>query len=320
MTAEKPWRFSESRPLRPFRISERALDRTAFRVRKDSEFESTDPWQIVLEPEEIKHEKFRPELKLHLDSELLSTDTGIDPQELNLSIVVRDPALLRSTLVASWKVGDVPDSFELSTQALEKLSGQRGLVFVVQISPARELPKQFRIASQPGQVVCAREFAIAVPQDGAGFPVQTVEPDYFQQIGLPKETVWIIHWKTTDDFDRPIDDVLTVLINREECEKLLRLSSTDSVGRVVWSEIAVEILLEICLVVFAADPDKPRTKDSLLARLTAKLTRETGYTFDQLVSMGVDGREDRFQFFRAHLQKDAELGSRIKHVSLAGRG
>lgn len=319
MTARKPWRFSESRPIRPFRISDRALDNSAFRARKDLEFESADPWHLVLEPEEIKHDNFRPELKLDVDADILTADTGINAQDLKLSVILRDPALLKSTLLASWTLDQVPDSYAVSSQDLSLVSGQRGLVLVLQVSPARDLPHQFRRASHAGHIVCVREFVIATPQDGAGFPVQTVESDYFEQIGLPKETVWIVQWKSTDDFDRPIEEVLSVLVSREGCEKLLRLSSTDSVSRVVWSEIAAEVFLEICLVVLASDPDEPRNEGSLLARLKAKLTKVTGRPFEEIVNMGVDGREDRFQFFRAHLQKDAELGNRIKHVNLAGR-
>lgn len=317
MSDKKPWRYSESRPIKPYKVSEHAFAKTAFRIRKDMEFLTDDPWYAIVEPEEIKHEGFSPCVELSVDIDMLTSDSGIDAEDLRLGVTLRDSALLKSILLESWNVEDFPERYSVPPAVLENVSGKRGIEIALHISPAKSLAPKFRTASKPGQVVSSRVFKIDTPFNGAGFPVQPVDAEYFKDLGLPKETVWIIKWMTTADFDRPVDELLCVLINKEEAEKILRLSSGDSIGRVLWSEIAIEIFLEICLAIFASEPQPPELKDSLLSKITARLKKETGLSFDQLVATARS--DDKFRFYRAHLQKNTELGKRIRHVSLAGR-
>jgi len=316
MSKKKPWRYSESRPIRPFKVSEHALVKTAFRTRKDMEFLSDDPWRTIVEPEEIKHESFAPCFAISIDIDMLSSDTGLDIKDLVLGVTLRDPALLRSTLLNSWGVEDSPEIYSISHAVLGKVSGNRGIELELHISPAESLTPKFRTASLPGQIVSSRVFKVDTPLNGAGFPVQPVDAEYFEELGLPKETVWVIKWMSSD-FDRPAEEILCVLINKDEAEKILRLSGGDSVGRVLWSEIAVEAFLEVCLAVFSSDPQAPETNDSLLAKVFARLKKETGLSFDELILKAKS--DDKFRFFRAHLQKNTELGNRIRHIRLAGR-
>jgi hypothetical protein len=148
--------------------------------------------------------------------------------------------------------------------------------------------------------------------------VQPVEKSYFKQLGLPEETVWIIRWNTTEDFDQPAEDVLCVLINKDEAERILRLSAGDSVGAVLWTEIAVEVFLEICLVVFGNDPEEPKEEASLLSKLLARMRKETKLGLQELIGKA-QGGVDGYRFFRAHLQRSLELGDRIRRINLAGR-
>ena len=256
MNSEQPWRFSESRPIRRFRRSEHALDRTEFRVRDDLEYTRTIPWRTILQPEDIAEGSFRPSFRLDVDEDQLQKDVGIDPADLQLGLTIRDPAILNRRLIRAWQLKTLPGTVDLSKEDLGGVSGLRGLEFVLQVTPSKILNVGFRTASRPGQTVASRIFSIDAPFDGAGFPVRIVDPADFEEIGLPPETVWVIRWLSTD-FDKPADLVLCVYINREEASKMLRLSTADSVGRVLSTEIAVEIFLarisDLAMVLYRQD-------------------------------------------------------------------
>jgi hypothetical protein len=318
MSKDKPWRFSESRPIHPFRISEHALSGVGFRTREDSAFSSEEPWTVTIEPEEIASESFEPKLKLTIDEERLCKDTGLAAADLQLSLIARDPALWRAEKIAGWSLGDYPEEYAIPKDMLESFSGARGLQFALQVSPAKSLKPEFRTASSPGHIVARRDFDIAIPGDGSDFPIDLVDPSVFVDRKLPAETVWIVHWMAESDFDLPAEDVLVVLINKDQGDKLLRLSATDTVAAVLWTEIATEIFVEIALVVLRSEPSVPQNKDSLLSKIMARLQRDTGLTHDELIVKSKDTLRAT-TFLRAHLQKGLELGSRIGRMNLAGR-
>lgn len=318
MTENRPWRASESRPIRPFRISRGALANVGFRMRSDLEFTKDDPWTEVAEPEEIRQATFRPEFQLMIDAETLERDTTLPVTDLRLSVIVRDPAAWRSERVADWPLEASPPTFAIPAAALLELSGARGLELALQVTPLMPLEPKFRTASRPGQLVANRQFRIKTSEEGGGFPIKLVESAYMEELGLPKNTVWFVQWKTTVDFDQPVEDVLCVLINKESGEKLLRISAQDSLGNVLWREIASEVFLEICLTIFSKDPEQSEDKDSLLGKMVTKLTKESGVEFDQLVAFSKDITQGA-RFFRSHLQTGLDLSDRINQISLAGR-
>ena len=318
MSNKMPWRFSESRPIRPFRVSALALDSTEFRIRSEDDFSAEIPWSVVTEPEHISQPTFQPEFCINVDKGQLVTDTGVAEGDLSLAIVVRDSALWRSERIMQWPLREIPQRVIIPEQNLRSLSGLRGLEFLLQISPSHPLDVHFRTASKPGHLVCSRKFDVRVPEEGAGFPIQLVDQRHFEELGLPKETVWIIHWKDTAEFDRPVDEILCILINEDKGKKLLRVSSLDSVGSVLWREIAVEIFVEVCLTIFTEYQERPDNNDSLLGKMYQKLNRESGFDFDELVKIAKNTPES-MKFFRAYLQKGLELGDRIQGISLAGR-
>lgn len=318
MSKGKPWRFSETRPIKPFRVAEDALNQCGFKTRDDAPFLMDDPWHLTMEPEEITSETFRPKLKIAIDQAKLCTDTGLAVDELQVTLVARDPGVWSSEKIAGWNLVDVPSEFELPESVKKTLSGARGLEFSLQVSPRTKLVKKFRTASSPSHIVASRHFVIAIPSDGSDFPIDLVDPAVFEEHGLPRETVWVVHWHTEADFDQPAEDVLVVLLNKDRAEKLLRLSATDSVASVLWAEIAVEVFVEVAAVVFRSDPSPPQNKDGLLSKIFKRLQSDTHLSFDEVVTKSKDPVRGT-AFLRAHLQMGLELGDKISRMNLSGR-
>jgi hypothetical protein len=206
----------------------------------------------------------------------------------------------------------------VDAETLNQLSGARGLEFELQVTPTVLVTDKQGRAVRPGQVVAEKAFAIRVPSEGVDFPVQVVPSSYFEELELPPDTVWVIDWYQKTDFDRPPEEVLRVLVNEECGEKLLRLSTHDSIAAVLWREIATEILVEISFTIFSSDPTPPQNTDGLMGKVCERLRRETGKEFDDLVGI-IKNEYIGMRFLRAQLQAGMEIGKKAKQINLAGR-
>lgn len=318
MTRTDAWRCSESRPIPPFRTSGTALRDVGFRYREDNDYSSDDPFQVTLELNDLRDQSFRPSFALRVDAEVLQAETGIPAANLVIAIVVKDPALLTTHTVARWPASGSPPRFDIPDSLLKRTAGNRGYEFAVLVSPSARLPAAFRLASAPGHIVASRRFYVDVPDDGIGFPITTVTSQVFKDLKLPSETVWIVQWHSTTDFDKPAEEVLRVLLNEEHAKKLLRLPATEPLPAIIWTSLAVAVYLEIAIVVLTSEPSEPVNKNGLLAKLVKRLRAETGLSQDALIAKANAGDEG-IRFFRAHLQKSFALNERLLAISLQGR-
>lgn len=318
MTAPDIWRCSESRPIPPFRVSSRALADTTFRCRDDEDYTSDDPYCKTLEFKELRDVSFRPSFRFKIDLGVLSTETGLSADALSASLVLKDPALLTTRVLEKWAVDQLPGQYDVPETLLKSTAATRGLEFAVLVSPKKRLQAKFRTAHHPGQVVAARHYALNVPDDGVGFPITTVDSKVFKDHGLPPETVWVLEWRSTVDFDKPVEDVLRVLLNVDHAGKLLRLPANDPAAAVVWTNLAAEVFLEIATVVLSSEPAPPVNNNGLLARLLKRLTVQTGLSQDALIARAKTG-EEGLRFFRAHLQSSFALHDRLTAMVPQGR-
>ena len=313
-----PWAFSESRSIPPFRMSSSAFVGVGFRASKTVDFNKSEPFHLVLEQTEIRSPSFNPELELIIDKRALTDEAGIDEDDTTVSVLMSDPGMLSAAEIAQWPLGSVPTKFEVPREILAKMSAVRGIAFRVCASPQRKLRPSRGRATARGQIVAAKEFAIDVPSEAAGFPIETHSSDVFVKHGYPADTVWIIRWKTSSDFDRPIEDCLTVWFNADHASRLMRLSPSDKLGHVLWNEIAIEICLEIALIVLSSNPGNLGNPNSLVTKIVGKLQMDPPMSFSELCRRARLDR-DGVGFFRSRLQAACGQGKKILAVPLAGR-
>jgi hypothetical protein len=299
-------------------MATKALSKVGLRRSPEDDFNSAEPFHMVLEPTEIRSPDFTPEIELAIDKRAFADESGIDQEDAVISVLLSDPGMLRAAQVAQWPLKSAPKRFSLPRALLEKVSGMRGLVLRVCASPSKRLRPTGGRATAPGQVVAAKDFTIDVPSDAAGFPIETHPSEVFVRHRYPADTVWVIYWKTGTDFDRPIEDCLTVWFNSDHASRLMRLGSSDKLGNVLWTELAIEICLEIALVVFASNPSEPANQNGLLAKMLSKLQTDPPMTLAELYRKARLDAEG-FGFFRSRLQAAFGLGKKIQAVPLAGR-
>lgn len=318
MSVPDIWRCSESRPIPPFRISSHALSDTTFRCRDDEDYTSDEPYCRTLELKELQDVSFRPSFRFKIDLSVLSRETGLPANALTASLVLKDPALLTTRVVDKWAVNHLPDQYDVPEPLIRSTAATRGLELAVLVSPRKRLTAEFRTAHHPGQVVASRHYALNVPDDGVGFPITTVDSKVFKDLGLPPETIWVLDWRSTIDFDKPVEEVLRVLLNFNHTEKLLRLPANDPAAAVVWTNLAAEAFLEIATVVLSSEPAAPVNSNGLLGRLLKRLTAQTGLPQDALIARAKTG-EEGLRFFRAHLQSSFSLHNRLTAMVPQGR-
>jgi len=276
------------------------------------------PWAMILEHHELAGKNFTPAFDLRVGTERLKHDTGIAPEFLRLSLVVRDPSQWHSECLESWSLTSHPATYAVDAETITRLSGARGLQFELQVTAAESVSDKHGRAVRPGQVVAEKAFDVKVPSEGVDFPVQVVPSSFFEERDLPADTVWVVDWHQKTDFDRPPEEVLQVLVNEDSGEKLLRLSTHDSVAAILWREIAVEILVEISFTIFTSEPSPPQNADGLMGKIYERLRNATGREFDDLVAVSKDDYIG-MRFLRAQLQSGMEIGKKAKQINLAGR-
>lgn len=312
------WTFSESRPIPPYRMSATALSEVGFRSNGELVFNDAEPFHLVLEAKDIRAARFSPELSLAVNKPQLASDTGIDQDDLVLSILIADPGMLKAAKVAQWPLASAPATYKIPKEILDTVSAVRGINLRVCASPRKALKPSAGRATAAGQVVASKDFTIDVPSDAAGFPIETHPSEVFVQHHYPADTVWVIRWKTGSDFDRPIEECLAVWFNSDHAVRLMRLAPGDRLGNVLWNEIAIEICLEIALVVLASAPAAPANQSGLLAKVVGKLQSEPPMSIADLSRKARLDR-DGVGFFRSRLQAAFGQGKKILAIPLAGR-
>ena len=108
MTAEDfNWNASETEPIEPFGVSQKALDECKLRLQPGEDFMTTDVWSVE---DPSFWDVFAPELIIELDAEDLQDATGLKPDDATLSVVIRDRELNKFLKVEEWPVWDLPDT------------------------------------------------------------------------------------------------------------------------------------------------------------------------------------------------------------------
>lgn len=317
MNEQLTWRHSETRAISPFLVSRSCLKRMKFRLAKNEEFSSIDPWTAIVEPDHMHSADFEPEFLLELDREALVREADVDPAQFRLSIVLRDAAIWSSKTIASWSLTELPPSYLVPRAEVAKLAGQRGLQLAMVVTPTANLGERFRRAWRKGQIVARRDFILVPPTDGVGFPIQVVPSTVFVSKGLPAEAVWYIDWMDWLDFDRAPEDVLCIHVNEDVATKLLQIAGNDALGNLLWANIAADALLEICLKIFSSDPKPPEDPNSLLARVIGMLQDVSSEDLDTLVAWARS--PEGWRVFRAYVQVALDLGKKSKALNVGGR-
>jgi hypothetical protein len=277
---EYSWSASESEPIEPFGVSRSALDECSFRLTLDGEFETAEV-RTIEDPK--LWDNLAPELLIHLDVEDLRDTTGLEPDNTNLSIVIRDRELNRFLKVEQWPLTAIPTSAINLTSKMSAFSQSDRLDVCLVVTPSTSTAGQGdnSVAANRGDVVARKVFKIRTITQSSKLPHRWVKPEEFRSIGAPEDTIWLVNW-LGEDLDRPPVETFEIWLNETYREKFKILPLGGNIATLFQHEMAAAIFSEVALVVLNSDQEETTEPTGTLQIVSAELTRMSGLSHAEL--------------------------------------
>lgn len=318
---------TESRSITPFAIADDALAFCGIRWQNSQEYISeTDKIKSFGEnPLTLPEESFTPELKLSIDISSIDHQVGIDSKDLKVVISARERAGWRFASVKDWPLGEQPETYKFDDEFINSLAGHRGFEFVVSIVCAKSTIDKHGTNLSAGLLIASKRLKINIEDEQAtgGFPVEPCDPEDFDD-NIDKNAAWFIRWEDHDaitDPDANAAEILTVLVNKNCSDRLYHLKSNDSVGTILWLEIASDILTEICLVILMHDELSTPSKEStgFVAKTIRALVNKTEMSFEELKHLATSSPHRVTSIIRSHLQGQFDYLKAVKKSDIGSR-
>jgi len=315
----KDWSvFTESREIWPFQISDDSLALSTIRYGEHEPFVLECPRTLDTNPL-ANGDVFEPELEIKIDEEGLLEKTALPLGDLVTTIVLRDRSLKRFFVVEKVIASEANGKrFKVSKETIDVLSLRSGLEIAILLTP-KEKKGQYLKGSRLAQKV----FSVSIDkEEDLGFPVATIDPD--DDTKWPKEyskdTAWFIHWigdrSKIYSQDEDVSSILRVVYNEKIANKLYALGKVDKSISLFWSEVAVEIYLEIANVILSPDnQDDPMINGTgFYPRIARSLVKICGQeSFDAVRALAKSPHS--FQsFLRSKLQELFKFKSKADSI------
>lgn len=303
------WSATESRILEPFARADGFLEGIGFRFEPTTPFSSD---RVTWFDRGAVPEPLKPEFSLVFDSDGLGAAVGIPADDLSASVVVRDRAVKQWDMVARWPLHEVPERFSIEVPPYTYAIGVR-MEFGFLVTPSTRLPYREGRARLPTQVVAASAFELNTRKDGTRFNVASVKPEWFDQNGMPRDTVWAIDWESRDPTKEPIA-ALTVVVNEEYEERLQKALEPSTTSDLISIQMAVDIFVEVALTTLRNASEFETEPGTLLGSVLAGLGVTKQEDFDTLVERVNDDadRASIVSLIRGRVQSRLGLGKALK--------
>ena len=211
----------------------------------------------------------------HLDD--LAGRLGVQEYDLELGISARSRRLRRYVALERWNLEDLPGELWSPDQAqLETLQCGRDMDFILAMRVASGRDELQPYGLGKGKVLCRKVFSVKESVDTRAFPFRWAE--FGGDTGYPDEALWVIEWKDSDGddrFERPVHEVLTVVLNLKAEGSLKAMGSAEGANDLVWRMLAAEITTQIYSDVLSNTDYEPEEddKETLVGQVFARLSR-----------------------------------------------
>lgn len=308
----KKWRRTESRVLEPFRRSKHALEACRF-APTSSHQPTADQEMFILSEDQIRSE-LAPKFQLTFNTQVLEKEVDCGSADLQANLVIRDQSFKRYSLLGSWNLQECPSEYTVSPEELKGHSTVRGLDFSISLTLRRGLKREFGRPYHLGSEIATRTFSVRREFDEPQFPIVFRDAEYFKGIGLPETTLWHVQF-FTEEYDRKVEEVLEVCLNKSAELNLRKMTERNVAGNLFITSLSTEIFFTICHKVFSSDLPAPQEQDGLLHQLIEKMQQRGGMDAKSLVAAA---RKDPSKL-RAHVQMAFRLTEAIGSADLRRR-
>lgn len=237
------WSANESEAIEPFKTSSRGLESCALRLSPSEPFDRSET--RVITTSEFWTD-FQPALRIEADLDELANATGLDPDEIMLSVVIRDRELNRFARAYQWEARELPFKPVELTSAWSNFSRSERADVSVVASPFRTAKREPGIASHKANVVARRTFKIRNMIQSSKIPTRWVSSEEFEERGTSRDTVWLINW-LGEDLERTPAETVEILLNENLREAFQMLENDGGTSDVVRYEMAAAIFSEMAI-------------------------------------------------------------------------
>lgn len=267
------WKATERCVTTPIPPSHQSLANVKFRLDPNDDPSVDDVRHI-----EGSHDwnRFAPELFVDIDVGKLVSDTKLAPDDITISVIVRDRDLGKFEKVTEWHLDGLPDDAWSLSPALDRFSKSVRLDITIVATPRASVINGASTPMSKGTLLAAKTFRIRAPQPGPDFPIKFVQPEKMaEQPGLHRTTVCYVHW-VGDDLHRAPSELIEVWLNKEFEDKFRALSrppigpAADHIGRSIAAQVWVDVLTHVLDMESDEDTDEPGSLVFLVADLVKR--------------------------------------------------
>ena len=233
---------------------------------------------------------------------------SLHEEDLAVGLSVRSRHLRRYDVLAKWAVDEVPEAWSPVPDKLEKFQSERGMEFVLSVQVSAHREELLVQGLEAGKVICRKVFSVNLPADNFNFPFRWVK--FGGNSGYPEEALWGVEWNEPEDgrqYELPVDQVLTVLVNEKAQEPLRLIGGVHGGNDIAWKMLAADITTQIWADVLANYDGEPNAEDTetLAGQIFARLSRVSGLPYSEIGDLVK--RDDSLVSLRNHVAEILRL-------------
>jgi hypothetical protein len=302
--AKTHWQKQESRPVRPFRSAKDFLDDVGFRMYADEDFKTDE----AIQTGDVELSKLTLAIRVPAGALNFEEVVGVPNSLLRLVVTVEDRTFKDSEVAANIPMAEVGASvrvLDLDAEAVEHLSwsGETRVHVAVVLAEPRS-GGEVGTAQRVGAWVARKTFSIGKLRDTAAFSINAVEPEYFEKLGLPAGTTYLVEI-ADPDLNQPCEnlpDLVKVSLAKAVHSALAR-DEESSMAKALIRSIYVDVVTTV-LATGYSNLSSDVQPDSIIEVVTSKLEKSTGLSAERLRQFA---RESAGASLRAVVQADVEL-------------
>ena len=217
----------------------------------------------------------------------VTDNLGLEEQDLEVGLSARSRHLRQYEVLEHWKIGSLPSAtYSPPPVKLRDLQSGRGMDFILAVRVTANDERVHRAGLAPGRVICRKEFSVRESVETLTFPFSWVE--FGGNTGYPPEMLWTIEWKDTEEdedrYRRPVNQVLTVLVNSNAEKPLADMADVPGSNDLAWKMLAAAITTQIWADVLSNTDEEPEEDDvnTLLGQVFARLHTVSGKPYPEI--------------------------------------
>jgi hypothetical protein len=301
--AKTHWQKQESRRVRPFRSAKDFLGEVGFRMYADEDFKTDEAVQTG----DVELSKLALAIRVPAVALNFEEAVGVPTSLLRLVVTVEDRTFKDSEVAVNIPMAEAGASvrvLDLDAGAVERLSwaGETRVHAAVVLAEPRN--GDVGTAQRVGAWVARKTFSIGKARDTAAFSINAVEPEYFEKLGLPAGTTYLVEIADPDlnQSCENLPDLVKVSLAKAVHSALAR-NEESTMAKALIKSIYVDVVATV-LATGYSNLSSDVQPESIIEVVTSKLSKSTGFSAERLRQLA---KESAGALLRAVVQADVEL-------------